>query len=257
MFHEDKQGNLVLSPRASFALGLIGGVLVLCTLGFFILLGVVMKGGMPEGKKAAVKPSAAAPSVAAPSAAAPTAAPEPSVGEVAPVTDADHMRGELDDYEVTLVEYSDFECPFCSRFHSTMLELMDDTEYAGKVRWVYRHFPLSFHANARPAALASECAAEQGEFWSYADSLFSASSLSASALESMAEDLGLNMSKFKSCFSSDKYGSDITEDQNGGSMAGVSGTPGTIIMTNDGRKELIPGALPLEQVKGMIDAVLQ
>ena len=85
------------------------------------------------------------------------------------VTDADHVQGDAK-AKVTLVEYSDFQCPYCLNHVSTLKQIMD--EYSGKVRLVFRHFPLSFHANAQLAAEASECASIQGKFWEMHDKLF-------------------------------------------------------------------------------------
>lgn len=252
MFHEDhKSGGIVLSPQAGFILGLVGGALILCTIGFFILLTMTFKGGLPSGK------IAAAPSAAAPSAAAPSAAPAgEAVGDVPAVTGDDHLRGDKG-ADVTLIEYSDFECPFCSRFHPTMVQLMDDPDLKGKIRWVYRHYPLSFHPQATPAANAAECAAEQGKFWEYADEMFANNgSLGDAFYGTTADKLGLNRSKFDACYSSKKYQARITADQTGGSAAGVTGTPGTIIMGKDGSKTLIPGAVPFEQAKAMVQAAL-
>lgn len=250
MIEENKSGGVTLSPKASFVLGLVGGVLVLCTIGFFLLLGVVLKGGLKLGSTGGsdyVPSAAAVPSVA-------DAGGGDVVGEVAPVTDNDHILGPKD-AEITLIEYSDFECPFCQRFHPTMQQLMNDPEFKGKVRWVYRHFPLSFHPSATPAANASECAAEQGKFWEFADGLIAGqSSLSDSFYGSLADQLKLNRKKFDDCYSSKKYQARITNDQTTGSTAGVTGTPGTIILGSNGTKSLVPGAVPYEQLKQMVQA---
>lgn len=250
MYHDEHHSpsGVMLSPKASFILGIVGGVLVLCTIGFFILLSMVLRGGVDLGGSK-YQPSAVAP---APS---PSAVPEGQVGEVAPVTKDDHVRGSAK-ADVTLIEYSDFECPFCGRFHPSMVQLMN--EYEGKVKWVYRHFPLSFHPQATPAANASECASEQGKFWEYADKLIeNQSALSDAKYSEIAVGLGLNKSKFESCYSSKKYQARITADQAGGSTAGITGTPGTIIIGKDGSKQLVPGAVPYEQLKAMVDQALQ
>lgn len=253
MFSENN-GALTLSPKASFIFGLVGGVLVLCTLGFFILLGIVLKGTGTENA------AAAAPTAAAP--AAPTAAPEDEVGTVTPVDDSDHVLGAKN-AEVTLIEYSDLQCPYCARFHTVMEALMADSAYKGKVRWVFRHFPLSFHPNAIPAANAAECAAEQGKFWEMTAKAYENSAIvngsaivPAETYKAWAKELGLSASKFESCLSSNKYQAKIDADYQGGTAANVSGTPATIILTKDGGKTLIPGALPLDQVKQMVDAAL-
>ena len=90
-------------------------------------------------------------------------------GDVTPVDpEADHIRGDKD-AAFTIIEYSDFECPFCSRHHPTLKQLIEDEP---DVNWVYRHFPLGFHASAQRAAEASECANEQGKFWEYTDMIY-------------------------------------------------------------------------------------
>jgi protein-disulfide isomerase len=255
MMHQDKDGHLVLSPKASFLMGLIGGVLVLCTIGFFITLSILLGGKGMKGDSllGAAQPAPAAPTAPAP--AAPTGGDERVVGTVAPVTDEDHVWGNAN-AKVTLIEWSDFECPFCGRF----METIDQVKAAyGKdeVRIVYRHFPLSFHPQARPAALASECAGEQGEFWEYHDLLFeNSANLTTDLYEELAEDVGLNISQFNKCLGDQKYLGKVNDDMSAGSTAGITGTPGTIILGPDGSKQLIPGALPFEQVKPMIDAVL-
>src|SRR5688500_4677968 len=172
MYHEEQKaaGGVTLSPKASFILGLVGGMLVLCTIGFFILLSMMLSGnGASLGSKGG-DDYAAVPSPS-PSAPLPDEGAAPTVGEVKPIAADDHVVGPKT-AEVTLYEYSDFECPFCQRFHPTMEQLMNAPEYKGKLRWVYRHYPLSFHPQATPAANASECAGEQNKFWEYADELF-------------------------------------------------------------------------------------
>jgi protein-disulfide isomerase len=258
MFHEESARNgehLVLTPKVSFVLGLVGGVLVICSVGFFILLGVVLKGDDAESlADSAVKAAAAAedPSAADPTAAVPE---EDVVGEVALVDESDYVKGNAK-AKVTLITYSDFECPYCGNFHDTMNQVMDD--YDGEIKWVYRNFPLSFHANANSAALAAQCAGEQGKFWEYADKLFAnQSSFSSENFSQWAKDLKLSASKFDSCMSSKKYQSKIDDDKASGSVAGVSGTPATIIMNESGYKELIAGAYPLETVEAKIDEALE
>ena len=253
--HQKSSAGIVLSPKASFVLGLVGGVLVLCTAGFFILLSLMLKGGSGITLGAAV---AGAPSAAVAPSPSAAAAPAPDVvGDVKAVTSDDHVQGPSN-AALTLIEYSDFQCPYCSRFHPTMLQLMADPAYKGKIRWVFRHFPLSFHPNAVPAANAAECASEQGKFWEYADGLFNAQDQEGDAFYgTLADKLGLNRGKFDSCYSAKKYNARITADQSSGSTAGVNGTPGTIIINKAGAKQLVPGAVPYEQLKAMVDSALQ
>ncbi len=246
--HEDHKSGVTLSPKASFLLGLVGGVLVLCTLGFFILLWLTLRGGLGSVKADTYVPSAGG----APSA----AAPEPAIGKPKAVSSADHVQGTKN-AQVTLYEYSDFQCPFCSRFHPTMKQLMDAPEYKGKLQWVYRHYPLSFHPQATPSANAAECASEQGKFWEYADSLFAGQEkLSDAFYGELADQHKLNRSKFDSCYAAKKYNARITADQADGTAAGVTGTPGTVIVAKDGSVSLVPGAVGYDQLKTMVDAAL-
>src|SRR3989344_3839273 len=123
-----------------------------------------------------------------------------------PVTSADHIRGNPN-ADIVIVEYSDFECPFCKRFHPTMKQVMDEYGKSGKVAWVYRHFPLdSLHpVKARAEAAASDCAAELGGqdgFWKFADRFFELSPSNNqtdidAVLPQIAKEIGLDMEKFK------------------------------------------------------------
>lgn len=184
----------------------------------------------------------------------------PTVGKIRPVDDSDHIRGNKN-AKVTLVEYSDLECPFCKRFHPTMQQALK--EYEGKIRWVYRHFPLDqIHPRARPAALASECVAAlsgNDKFWDYTDKLFEGSpqTLSDDQLTSIAASLGVNASQFSSCLSSKQFENRVEQDLQDGQTGGITGTPGTIVIDAKGNKKLIPGALPYEQVKPIIDEALK
>lgn len=253
MYHDEKTGGVTLSPKSSFILGLIGGVLVLCTIGFFLMLAVTLKGGLKLGNNDGGNYGNVPTSL--PTGQAPTAAPSGDVvGEVKPIGDDDHVRGDKN-AEVVLYEWSDFECPFCSRFHPTMVQLMN--EYKGKVKWVYRHYPLSFHPQATPAANAAECAGEQGKFWEYGDQLFANQSmLGDTYYKQLAGEVGLNVGNWESCYNSKKYQAKITQQMNDGSAAGVTGTPGTVIVAKDGSKQLVPGAVPYEQLKMMVDTAI-
>lgn len=171
-------------------------------------------------------------------------------GELAAVTDDEHIRGDLKKAKVVLVEYSDFECPFCANHHPSMVKAVE--EYGDDVAWVYRHFPLSFHPQALPSAIASECAADQGEFWAYADALIeNQASLSAGFYNELAGDLGLNVNTFNNCLEDAEVAQRVTDDMNSGRAAGVSGTPATFV-----NGTLISGAVPYASLKQVIDAAL-
>jgi protein-disulfide isomerase len=136
-----------------------------------------------------------------------------------------------------------------------MVQLMD--EFEGQVRWVYRHFPLSFHPQARPAAIAAECAGEQGKFWEFVDGLFANQTrLGQSLYDELAAEVGLNESRFDTCMTSQKFDAKVSADLSDGSAAGVTGTPGTVLVGSDGSTELIPGAIPYDQLKLIVEAAL-
>lgn len=257
LFSKDDGSFAGLTPKASFIAGLATGILVLCTIGFFVLLVMMFSGKSFAAKSgSAVKPT---PTVTTPT---PSAGGTEEVGDVKPVSDRDHIRGS-NDATVTLIEYSDFECPFCQRFHPTMEQLM--TEYEGKVRWVYRHFPLSFHQNAQKEAEASECVAElagNDAFWEFTDKIYERTTANGTGfalekLPDLAAEVGADRGKFEECLNSGKYASYVEEDMQSGVAAGVTGTPGTIAINDAGEAQLIPGAVSYSELKNVVDSLLQ
>lgn len=189
--------------------------------------------------------------------------PAPQVAAKKPeLTNDDRIRGNKN-AKIVLIEYSDFECPFCKRFHPTMQQVMK--EYGDQVKWVYRDFPLSFHANAQKEAEAGWCIAELGgndAFWKYTDAIFERTTSNGTGfaldkLGPLAAEVGVDQVKFQSCLDTGKYTKRVQDQMAKGSEEGVTGTPGTIILTANGDTQLIPGALPIEQVKPMIDAALK
>jgi protein-disulfide isomerase len=151
---------------------------------------------------------------------------------------------------VEIIEFSDFQCPYCLRAYPTVKQII--ATYGDRVRLVYRHYPLPNHPNARPAAEASACAAEQGKFWEYHDQLFEhQAQLTDADLKQYAAAVRLDTAKFDECFSSRRYGKDIDADMEAGRSAGVSGTPGFFV---NGRP--IDGAQPFEAFKTIIDEEL-
>jgi len=248
--------SMQLTAKQLFFAGVAAGVLAVAALGFVM---VMAKGMDTSGwfTGSARVPSAAAPGQPTD----PTDPSAPPVGVVAPVTDQDHIRGNKN-AKITLVEYSDFQCPFCSRFHPTLVQILD--AYKNDVRWVYRHFPLSsIHPYAQKAAEASECASEQGKFWEMADTFFStqdswsSTGLDQAKMNSLAQQAGVkDIKKFESCVTSGKMAARVASDLASGEAAGVTGTPGTIVLGPNGEQELIPGALPYESVKQIVDSML-
>src|SRR3989338_8692018 len=253
MENNTNKGNPMsnMSQTKTFAFGLLACVLVLCTIGFFVMLGIFLKGGnlgscLDKTDNLAVVDNTVPTNPCAPQP-APTKA--PAVDEK-----NDHIRGGKN-AKVTLIEYSDFECPFCGRFAPTVKQALD--EYGDDIRVVYRHFPLSFHPQAQPAAEASECAAEQGKFWEFHDGLFAnQDSLGDALYNELAQDLGLSADQFQTCRDSGKYRSKVQQQMAGGTAAGVNGTPHTIIMDEDGNAVPVNGAQPYTALKAAIDSML-
>ncbi|MFQ5757713.1 MAG: DsbA family protein [Acidiferrobacterales bacterium] len=175
----------------------------------------------------------------------------------------DHIYGNSD-AKISLIEYSDFECPFCKRFHPTAKHIVD--AYDGKVNWVYRHFPLAFHnPGAQKQAEASECANEQGgneAFWNYADAIYARTKSNGKgfplgSLVPLATEIGLDAKKFQECLDTGRYTARVKEDFNEGARIGISGTPGNVLLNNEtGAVTLTPGAVPFAALKGQIDQLL-
>ncbi|HMC93221.1 MAG TPA: thioredoxin domain-containing protein, partial [Polyangia bacterium] len=146
-----------------------------------------------------------------------------------------------------VVIFSDFQCPFCKRVEPQLSQL--EKEYSGKVHMVWKNYPLPFHNNAEPAAEAAMAAGEQGKFWEMHDKLFeNNTALDRANLEKYAQDLGLNMAKFKADLDAQKYKDQIQSDTKEGQAVGVNGTPAVFI---NGRK--INGAYPWETFKKIAD----
>lgn len=169
---------------------------------------------------------------------------QPVGSEVLTVTDDDYVRGNPD-APITIIEYSDFQCPYCGRFHPTMQQAM--AEYGDQVRWVYRHFPLTqIHPEAQPAAEASECVAEQrgnDGFWQFADAMFAnQSKLGAEFYRQVAEQIGVDLAQFDDCTNTHKYKEKIAAQQASGASLGVNGTPGAFV-----NNFVVRGALPYDE----------
>ncbi len=151
---------------------------------------------------------------------------------------------------VEMIEFSDFECPYCLRAYETVMRVLKT--YGDRVRFVYRHYPLPNHPHARPAAEASACAAEQDKFWPYHDRLFAnPTKLSDADLKQHAAALGLNVQQFNACVEGRKYQALVDEDLKAGAAIGVTGTPAFFI---NGRA--LSGAQPFEAFARVIDEEL-
>jgi protein-disulfide isomerase len=150
--------------------------------------------------------------------------------------------------KVTVVEFVDFECPFCGRFARDTLPRIE-REYGSRVRWVSRHFPLASHPHARGAAVAAECAHEQGRYWQYHRLLFdNQDSLDARGLRAHAGHAGLDLKRFDACVKSDAARDRVEHDAGEGRAAGVKGTPTFFV---NGRP--VRGAVSFEELKRRLD----
>ena len=153
---------------------------------------------------------------------------------------------------ITLVEFGDFHCPFCKRVSPTLDQLMEN--FSGKIRRVWRHFPLPIHQGADLTHEASECAAEQGKFWEYKKRVFERQSeLRSEGIHTkLAKEAGLKMKNFKKCFSSRKYKDVVLQDLEKGQASGVSGTPAVFV-----NGQLVSGAQPYDRFEKIVQRKLK
>lgn len=254
--HKEKSFIESLRPKVAFKVGLLSGLAIMFVIGFLILLGIFINKGdqasleknsivanQPSNGLGAVAPSGASDIV------------------IQPVSKDDWIKGDKN-AKVSIIEFSDTECPFCKRFHATMQQVL--AEYDGQVNWVYRHFPLtSLHSKASREAEATECAGEQkgnDGFWAYIDRLFeitpSNNGLQDGQLSEIAQYVGLDVDKFNECLESGKYKNKIQNQINEAQKAGARGTPYSVIIVGD-QNIPIPGALPYEQVKATLDSLIK
>lgn len=176
----------------------------------------------------------------------------------------DHIRGDPA-APVSLIEYSDFECPFCKGFHSTVKRLVAESK--GQLKWVYRHFPLEeLHpAKARKEAVASECAAEIGgneAFWKFADRFFELTPSHNrtdidSVLPQIAAEIGVDKAKFASCLASKRHDRRIAEDIQEAIATGGRGTPWSLVVSRSGKVYPLSGAQPYAATRQLIEMAFE
>ena len=184
---------------------------------------------------------------------------------VRPVSvDRDHIYGNPD-AAISLIEYSDYECPFCKRFHSTPKEIVDASE--GQVNWVYRHLPLGIHnPGAQKQAEAAECASALGgndAFWQFTDAIYlrtrsNGRGFPLTQLTPLATEIGLETEAFQECLDSSRYAARVQEDMLEGAKLGVTGTPTSILLHNQsGEARLQVGAKAGSIFEADIEAMLK
>ncbi len=192
---------------------------------------------------------------------------QPAAPETPATVDDDPVIGKAD-APITLVEFSDFECPFCRRFwRDTYGQLKKDYVDTGKVKIVYRDFPLSFHPGAMPAAMAMECADDQSDAlaWAVHDKVFEGqetitdgTTMDAAKIKQWVGTIpGLNKAEWTACFDSSKHTDEINKDMAAGSASGIDGTPGFWILGPDGQTQKISGAYPFATFQQAFDGMLQ
>ena len=165
--------------------------------------------------------------------------------------------------KVAMIEFSDYQCPFCSRYsRDTLPQIASDYIDTGKIRYVFRDLPLSFHKQAFKAAEATHCAGAQGKFWEMHDLLFqNQTALAPEQLATHGKTLGLNEPAFKECLDAGKFAADINKDIADAGAAGITGTPAFLVgvIQPDGRVKVVKklsGARPYADFKAAIDSVL-
>ncbi len=182
--------------------------------------------------------------------------------KVPTVTVSDHVRGNTN-AKITVVEYSDFECPSCQQFQPTVKQIMQT--YGNNIRWVVRNYPLPQHVNAEKEAEASECAAEIGGnsvYWKYSDTIYQRSysggtGYSLNNLVPLAQELGLNKVKFQDCLNSGKFAGLIQRQTSDANVAGAYQLPATFILDSKGSTKLVGSNQPFVVYKTIIDMDLQ
>ena len=185
-----------------------------------------------------------------------------TIGPVETLQVDDHVLGSRS-AKVTLIEYSDLECPFCKQFQSTIDQVRQD--YGDKVAIVYRNYPLSIHQNAEIEAEAAECAASIGgenTFWKFISTVFqrttsNGTGFSTQALGPLGKELGMDQVRFQQCIDAGTSKAAVQHDIATGTAVGVQGTPTSIILSSNHTPQLLPGAYSYTQLKQTLDSDLQ
>ncbi len=248
MEQQDTHGN----PWFTVSIGLIGLII-----GYSLASGIHLS---TAGTVAQVQPTAAQPQPAAPS----------DQDMTPPSTEGGLVLGK-EDAPLTLIEFSDFQCPFCRKWiRETEDQIKKQYVDTGKVKIVFREYPLSFHPGAMPAARALECAKEQGmdKGWAMHDTLFAEQDKkdpSGQMVQFTDDDLktwaksiaGLDQKQWNDCYTSNKYDAKINKDEADGTAAGVTGTPGFWVLGPNGKQHLISGAYPFSEFQSTFDDFLK
>jgi protein-disulfide isomerase len=189
-------------------------------------------------------------------------APAPVDDKVSMVFPAGGFSVGKENAPLVLVEYTDYQCPFCQRYHNdSFAQIKANFIDTGKIRYISRDFPLPFHENARRSATAARCAAEQGKFWELRHTMIvNANQLQADKLGGYAQSASLDVPKFQACVDSDKFKAAIDKDIAEGSAAGINGTPSFVLgRIENGKLQGVRmvGAMPYAQFEAKIQDMLK
>lgn len=233
---------MITEKQKTFLLGLTSGIAIVSFVGFLIMASAYVQRGKDFDKKNEEEAETDNNVIA-------NKAPVVQDNIKIEISNEDRILGDKN-APITIVEYSDLQCPYCAKFHQTMNRIVRD--FPEQVRWVYRHFPLSSHPYAKKSALASECAGDQGKFWEYANTLFeNQARINNDFIREAAQNLKLDMDKFDECLEEEKYLDKVNNDFAEGKKAGVSGTPTSFI----NGKRINGGAIPYDQLKNLVEGV--
>lgn len=225
------------------------GIPVAIVLGFGLIAAAIFFSDF-GGSAAAPGPVAAnAPEVAAPA-------------DVRPVDETDYIRGNPN-APIMIVEYSDYDCPFCKNFHDTMNRIMDEYGVGGKVGWVYRQFPIQqLHPNAPRISEAAFCVGELGgndAYWEFSDLVFNERGVNEptnmTRLPEFAVTAGVDKAEYEACMASGRHKTKVEESLAEGAAAGARGTPHSIVLVGNDQA-VINGAQPYAVVKQIIDNLI-
>lgn len=183
-------------------------------------------------------------------------------GKIRPVDSTDHIKGNPN-APILVVEYSDYDCPFCKLFHETMTRIMDEYGVGGNVAWVYRQFPIAqLHPNSERISQAALCVGDLGgndAFWNYTDLIFAERDVNEptniSKLPEYAEKVGVNKDALITCLDSGKNKTVLNDSLRDGAQAGIQGTPQSFVIVGN-QMAAIEGAQPYAVVKQIIDNLL-
>ncbi len=176
------------------------------------------------------------------------------------IANEDHLLGNPD-AGLTLIVFTDLECPWCKKFHQVIRQIIEDYAKTGKLKIVFRHFPLdSIHKKAEKEAEASECAGTLGgndKFWEYVNKVFeitpSSDGLDPAQLPKIAQNIGLDINKFTECLNSGKFKDRVQADYQDAANAGANGTPFSVLINSAGEKFPLNGFLTYQQLKAVLD----